>query len=121
MKHCLIVDGSKVARLVARRVLEDLGFGVAEAEDGQGAMAACTTRLPDLMLTEWRLRDLDGLALLKALRGQTGGDGVKVIICTEVSNPDDIRMAVEAGADEYIMKPFDGEILRTKLALVGLP
>jgi two-component system, chemotaxis family, chemotaxis protein CheY len=120
LKTCLVVDDSRVIRKVARRILEDLGFEVAEAGDGLEAMAWCQAVLPDAVLLDWRMPGMDGLEFLRKLRRQPGGDAPKVIFCSVENELETIREALDAGADEYIMKPFDGDIVASKLTYVGL-
>ncbi|HEY0648677.1 response regulator [Phenylobacterium sp.] len=120
MKTCLVVDDSRVIRKVSRRILEDLGFEVAEAGDGVEAMAWCTAVMPDVILLDWQMPVMDGLQFLKRLRSEPGGDGPKVVFCSVENDLDKIREALDAGADEYIMKPFDGSIVAGKLEYLGL-
>lgn len=120
MKVCLVVDDSRVIRRVARKILEELGFEVAEAADGQEALDSCKVSMPDAILLDWNMPVMDGLEFLKAMRVLPGGDGPKVIFCTTENDLDHIQEAIQAGADEYIMKPFDSEIIDSKLRQVGL-
>jgi two-component system chemotaxis response regulator CheY len=120
VKTCLVVDDSRVIRKVSRRILEDLGFEVAEAGDGVEAMAWCTAVMPDVILLDWQMPVMDGLQFLKRLRAEPGGDAPKVVFCTVENDIERIREALEAGADEYIMKPFDGSIVAGKLEYLGL-
>lgn len=120
MKTCLVVDDSRVIRKVARRILEDLGYEVAEAADGVEAMAWCHAAMPDAILLDWRMPVMDGLEFVRRLRSAPGGDRPRVVFCSVENDLARIREALDAGADEYVMKPFDGEILATKLASVGL-
>ena len=120
MKTCLVVDDSRVIRKVARRILEDLGFEVAEAGDGLEAMAWCQAVMPDVVLLDWRMPGMDGVEFVRKLRQEPGGDGPRVIFCSVENEIEAIREALDAGADEYIMKPFDGDIVASKLAHVGL-
>ena len=120
MKTCLVVDDSRVIRKVSRRILEDLGFEVAEAADGVEALAWCTAVMPDVILLDWQMPVMDGLQFLKRLRSEPGGDGPKVVFCSVENDLDKIREALDAGADEYIMKPFDGSIVAGKLEYLGL-
>ena len=117
---CLVVDDSRVVRKVARRILEAHGYGVAEAEDGQKALDACRAEMPDFVLLDWNMPVMDGIAFLRALRQEFGPDDPPVVFCTTENDMSHIEMAIEAGAQEYIMKPFDDEILVGKLAQVGL-
>jgi two-component system chemotaxis response regulator CheY len=118
-RTCLIVDDSRIIRKVARRIVEGLGFEVDEAADGAEALAYCASVMPDIVLLDWNMPVMDGLTFLRRLRGQPGGDTPKVLFCTIETAPDRIAEALAAGADDYVMKPFDGEILQSKLAEVG--
>jgi len=120
MKSCLIVDDSRIIRKVARRILEDLDFEVAEAADGVEALAYCRAEMPDAILLDWVMPVMDGVTFLRQLRAEIGGDTPKVIFCTAETEPRRIREALAAGADEYMMKPFDGDILGSKLTETGL-
>ena len=120
MKTCLVVDDSRVIRKVARRILEDLGFDTAEAADGVEAMAWCRTAMPDAVLLDWNMPAMDGLEFVRLLRKEPDGRQPIVVFCTVENDLEHIGRALEAGADEYIMKPFDSEILQAKFAEVGL-
>jgi two-component system chemotaxis response regulator CheY len=120
VKTCLVVDDSRVIRKVARRVLEDIGFDIAEASDGMEALAWCRAAMPDAVLLDWNMPVMNGLEFLKLLRKERHGDTPKVIFCTVENSVDRIREALDAGADEYIMKPFDGDIIQAKFAEAGL-
>ncbi len=120
MKHCLIVDDSKVIRRVARKILRELEFETDEAHDGKAALAACQRKMPDVVLLDWDMPVMDGIEFLRELRGLSGGEAPKVIFCATETDIEHIQEAIDAGADEYIMKPFDSEIIQAKFALVGL-
>ncbi|HEY3814954.1 MAG TPA: response regulator [Caulobacteraceae bacterium] len=120
MKTCLIVDDSRIIRKVARRILEDLAFEVSEAGDGAEALAYCRSEMPDAVLLDWNMPVMDGIAFVKQLRTEPGGDRPTVLFCTIENDPARIEEALEAGADEYVMKPFDGDILESKFAEAGL-
>ena len=119
LSTCLIVDDSRIIRKVARRIVEALGYEVDEAADGAEALAYCTGAMPDVLLIDWNMPVMDGLSFLRRLRGLPGGDQPKVLFCTIETRPERIAEALAAGADDYVMKPFDGEILQSKLAEVG--
>ena len=119
-KTCLIVDDSKMIRRVATRILRDLNFDSAEAGDGREAMEHCRTSMPDAILLDWNMPVMDGLSFLKALRGIEGGAKPVVVFCTAERDVLKIAEALDAGADEYIMKPFDSDILGSKFSEVGL-
>ncbi len=118
--HCLIVDDSKVIRMVARKILQELEFETDEAADGKVALAACQRKMPDVVLLDWKMPVMDGIEFLRELRGLSGGEAPKVIFCTTENDIEHIQEAIDAGADEYIMKPFDSEIIQAKFAQVGL-
>ena len=119
-KTCLVVDDSRVVRKVARRILEDLHLSVEEAADGKLAFEACQRQMPDAVLLDWDMPVMNGLEFLKLLRAAPGGEAPLVVFCTSHSELDHIQQAINAGANEYIMKPFDGDILEAKMIQVGL-
>lgn len=120
MKTCLVVDDSSVIRKVARRILEGLDFQIIEAEDGAKALEVCRRGLPEAVLLDWNMPVMDGYEFLGNLRRMPGGDAPKVVFCTTENGMDHISRALHAGANEYIMKPFDKDIVAAKFAEVGL-
>ena len=119
VRTCLIVDDSRIIRKVARRIVEGLGFEVDEAADGSEALAYCSATLPELVLLDWNMPVMDGLTFLRRLRALPGGGAPKVLFCTIETRADRIAEALSAGADDYVMKPFDSEILQSKFCEVG--
>ena len=120
MPSCLIVDDSKVVRTLARRMIEPMGFAIEEAADGQAALVACQNHMPDFILLDWHMPVMNGLEFLTQLRATPAGDAPKVIFCTTETEIGHIQQALAAGANEYVMKPFDAELLKEKLAQVGV-
>jgi two-component system chemotaxis response regulator CheY len=120
MKTCLVVDDSSVIRKVARRILEGLDFQILEAENGEEAIETCKRQLPDAILLDWNMPKMDGYDFLRVLRRLPGGDGPKVVFCTTENDVAHIARALHAGANEYIMKPFDKDIVEAKFQEVGL-
>ncbi len=120
MKTCLVVDDSRVVRKIARRILEDMDFRIVEAEDGEKALEMCRHELPDAILLDWNMPVMDGYDFLTSLRRMPGGEMPKVVFCTTENGIDHISRALEAGANEYIMKPFDKDIIAAKFLEVGL-
>ena len=119
MKTCLIVDDSRVIRKVSRHILETLNFTVNEAENGQKGLEACEDAMPDVILLDWNMPVMTGIEFIIQLRKRPGGDNPKVVFCSTENDFAHIREAIAAGADEYVMKPFDHETLQIKLQLVG--
>jgi two-component system chemotaxis response regulator CheY len=120
MKKCLVVDDSSVIRKIARRILEEMDFQIVEAENGARAMAICERGLPDAILLDWNMPVMDGYEFLGNLRRMPGGDQPKVVFCTTENGIDHIARALHAGANEYIMKPFDKDVVAAKFHQVGL-
>ena len=120
MKTCLVVDDSSVVRKIARRILEEMEFEITEAEDGEQALEACKRAMPDAVLLDWNMPVMDGYEFLGKLRRLPGGDVPKVVFCTTENGMDHISRALQGGANEYIMKPFDKDIVMAKFQEVGL-
>jgi two-component system chemotaxis response regulator CheY len=120
MGYCLIVDDSRTIRKVSRDIVESLAFQVSEAENGEAGLMECQARMPDVVLLDWNMPVMDGYSFLKELRKSPGGQAPKVVFCTTENDMKYIMQALEAGADEYIMKPFDKDILAAKFQGLGL-
>jgi two-component system, chemotaxis family, chemotaxis protein CheY len=121
MTRILVVDDDDAIRKVARVMLEAAGFSVAEAADGQAGLAACAAfPPPDAVLLDIDMPGLDGLSVLRELRSRPATATLPVVMCTTYNALPLIAKALELGALEYIMKPFDAEILESKLSLAGI-
>lgn len=129
-RHALVVDDSLAIRKTIRRMIEPMGFTVDEASNGKEALDHYATRHPDVVFLDVEMPGMDGLSVLRHLRGPARvmwagpndpGDGMpRIIMCTARSSFETIREAINAGADEYIIKPFDSQVLNDKLHLCGL-
>ncbi|MGD9810277.1 MAG: response regulator [Sphingobium sp.] len=119
MKNCLVVDDSKVIRKVARHILESLDISVSEACDGRDALTQCQNAKHDVVLLDWNMPIMSGMEFLEQLQA-TQTTRPKVIFCTTENGLGHIKAALEAGADEYVMKPFDRDTLESKLQIVGV-
>jgi two-component system chemotaxis response regulator CheY len=119
VKHCLVVDDSRVIRKVACKILETMNFAANEAEDGLDALDHCRTEMPDVILLDENMPNMNGLEFLRVLRSQREGTTPIVLLCTMENNAEHIREAMRAGANEYVMKPFDRATLHDSLARLG--
>jgi two-component system, chemotaxis family, chemotaxis protein CheY len=120
MGHCLVVDDSDIIRKVARHILEEVNVTSTEAENGPEALERCKTAMPDIILLDWQMPAMSAVDFLTLLRRQPRGDQPVVIYCTTENDASDIAKAIEAGANDYILKPFDRESIGAKLVQLGL-
>jgi two-component system chemotaxis response regulator CheY len=121
VKTCLIVDDSKVVRKVVRRIIETLGLNVLEAEHGQEAVDQVKSAAVDVMILDWNMPVMDGLECMQAIRADASITAQPIIIfCTTENDFSKIQTAMLAGANEYVMKPFDEQIIAGKLRQFGL-
>ncbi len=118
--NCLVVDDSKVVRSVARRILHELDIDVAEAEHGEEALRMIRRDMPDVILLDMNMPVMDGMSFLHHVRDEFGEFGPTVICCSTENSATQVQKAIEAGASEYIMKPFDDTIIRLKLEQIGI-
>ena len=121
MSKALVVDDSKTIRMIIRRILVELGYEICEAGNGLEALAvmAAEKDAVELVLADWNMPEMNGLELVKELRANRDLAYLKVIMVTTETEMGQMASALEAGANEYVMKPFTKEILKEKLALVG--
>ena len=117
---CLIVDDSRVIRKVSSKIVRTLGFVPIEAQDGIEALARCKKAMPALILTDWDMPEMDGLEFVRQLRAIPTPKAPTVVFCTSKNKPADVHASIQAGADDYIVKPFDEAGLRAKLERLGL-
>lgn len=118
-RTCLVVDDSRMIRKVARRIAEGLGYHVVEAENGEEAIARCKATMPQLVLTDWDMPVMTGPDFVAALRALPGAAATKVVFCTSKSGVHDIHQGIGAGADDYLLKPFDEATVTAKLRAIG--
>ncbi|HUB30880.1 MAG TPA: response regulator [Terracidiphilus sp.] len=118
--RALIVDDSRFVRNFVRGLLEERGFECREADDGNSGMVRIEKDGPfDLALIDWNMPNMDGLEMLQQMRARGFAQTKVMMVTTEAENESIVR-ALDAGADEYLMKPFDREALGEKLAILGL-
>ena len=120
-KRALVVDDSSTMRAILRSLLRKRGFTVVEAGNGIQALAALADQKPvDVMLIDWNMPEMDGFTLLERIRGQQQYNCTKIAMITTEMSPQQMSYALDAGANEYIMKPFTAEVIYDKLTLLGL-
>lgn len=121
MTSCLIVDDSRTVRKVVRNIVESIGgFECFEAENGAAAQESCQHKMPDVIILDWNMPVMNGLEFIQALRSMPNGGTPRVIFCTTENSMTFIQTGMAAGADEYIMKPFDRQIIESKFVQLGL-
>jgi two-component system chemotaxis response regulator CheY len=120
MKTCLVIDDSEVVRKVACQIFQHLQFETSEAESGQEALDGCSKAMPDAILLDSHIPSMGTVEFLSSLRALANGNKPIVIYCSAENNSSEIMRALSAGADDYVLKPFDRESLRAKLAATGL-
>ncbi len=119
MRSCLIVDDSTVIRKAIRRMVEPLFDKVDEAADGQIALDSCIQSMPTVVMLDWNMPVMSGIEFLRALRKTDGGQAPFVVLCTTETSFEHIQEALTEGANEYIMKPFNEDIIKEKLEIAG--
>ncbi|MBD2842091.1 response regulator [Erythrobacter sp. KMU-140] len=116
---CLIVDDSRVIRKVSSKIAKGLGYIPVEAENGEEALARCKKSMPAVVLTDWNMPEMDGIEFVSKLRAIPTPKEPIVIFCTSNGEAKDIHEGIGAGADDYIVKPFDESALKAKLEKLG--
>jgi two-component system chemotaxis response regulator CheY len=122
MAKALVVDDSRAVRMILARTLKELGFEVREAANGREALEVIEAEKTavTLVLADWNMPEINGLELLKQLRQKPELSSLVVVMVTTETELDQMAAALEAGANEYVMKPFTKDILVEKLQLVGI-
>lgn len=119
--RAMIVDDSRATRAILGRILQEIGFEVVQAAEGREALAMLATEPDvDLALVDWNMPVMDGLEFVRAVRSDRVHDGMRLIMVTTESDVDRMVSALQAGADEYAMKPFTAAVIREKLELLGV-
>jgi two-component system chemotaxis response regulator CheY len=122
MTKVLVVDDSRTIRTIIRRSLVELGYEVCEACDGNEALRMIEVGKADvkLVMTDWNMPEMNGFELLKRLRQDPDLAALTIVMVTTETEISHMVSALDAGANEYIMKPFTKDILKEKLELVGI-
>jgi two-component system chemotaxis response regulator CheY len=116
MKKALVVDDSKAIRQIEKKYLEELGFTVLEAQDGEEALRVLKENQDiSLILLDWHMPVMNGYEFLKRVRENPAWSDIKIMMVTTENQQKSVIDAIMAGANEYLMKPFDKEMLETKI------
>jgi two-component system chemotaxis response regulator CheY len=119
--QALVIDDSKTVRSILRKILGQIGFEVSEAGNGrEGLQRLGELERPDLALVDWNMPEMDGLEFVRAVRADPRYAGLRLMMVTTENELTRVHTALEAGADEYVMKPFTDEVIREKLELLGI-
>lgn len=120
-RRALVIDDEADVRNILALMLGRLGYQTRQAENGaQGLSALEADGAVDVVFVDWRMPSMDGLTFLKNLRAKPGLQSTRVMMVTGVNELDEISEALDAGADEYLMKPITQQALREKLTIMGL-
>lgn len=119
-RRALVIDDSQAMRTILGGILAGLGFDVAEARTAADALEAIRTRGVDVALVDWNMPGMDGLEFVKRVRADQALAAVKILMVSTESKPAKVARALEAGANEYVMKPFSRVVLLEKLKMMGI-
>jgi two-component system chemotaxis response regulator CheY len=121
MKSALILDDSKAMRMILRKIMAELGFEVKEASNGVEGMDLLEKEgVVDLALVDWNMPEMNGFEFIMAVRSRNEYKKMRLVVVSSESQAQNMERMFEAGADEYVTKPFTRELLRKKLELIGL-
>lgn len=120
MPKCIIADDSKIIRSLLTKIMENFGFDVLEAEDGDEILELLIREAPQLIISDWTLPGIDGIDVLYKIREDRKIEQPKFLFCSSNSEINIMKQALDGGADDYIMRPFDEEIIGSKLAILGI-
>ena len=118
MACCIVADDSKIMRMLLSKIMENFGYDVIEAEDGEDLMSLCIKNTPDLIICDWQLPLIDGVDILLKIRADRKIKQPVFIFCSYVKDVDVISQALKSGADDFIMRPFDEDIIASKLKII---
>ncbi|MCX8154877.1 MAG: response regulator [Verrucomicrobiae bacterium] len=116
----LVVDDSKIMRNIIGRILREMGMDIVEAANGAEALEKVQAERPDVCLVDWNMPEMNGYEFVKAVRAEPAFDEMKIMMVTTETEVEQVTQALEAGANEYAMKPFTKEVIQEKLSLLGV-
>jgi two-component system chemotaxis response regulator CheY len=115
MQHCLIIDDSSIIRKYARLIFESLGFRVSDAETADDACMRLELESPDLILVDWHMPGVNVHEFIGKIRTLPLQTSPYIVYLTTENDALDIKRAVSHGADDFLLKPFNREIIEMKL------
>ena len=118
MASCIIADDSKIMRMLLTKIMENFGYIAFEAEDGEDLLEQCAKQMPDLIICDWQLPLIDGIDILHKIRSDKKSSQPVFIFCAHTKDKDIIEQAMNSGADDFIMRPFDEDIVASKLRII---
>jgi two-component system, chemotaxis family, chemotaxis protein CheY len=119
--RAMVVDDSRAIRRIESEILNDLGFETSVACHGKEALEQLQNNpLPDVILVDWNMPEMNGLEFIKAVRDDERFSNVVLVMVTTETEPEQMLRAITAGADEYLMKPFQRDCLVDKLRIMGV-
>jgi two-component system chemotaxis response regulator CheY len=119
--RALVIDDSRAMRAILGRILKEIGFEVTEAGHGREGLERLQQEGKlDLALVDWNMPEMDGLEFVRAVRADHAYDGLRLMMVTTTSEAEAMVTALEAGANEYVMKPFTKDVILEKLAIMGI-
>jgi len=120
LMHALVIDDSSAMKRILSRILKGIGFEISEASDGQEALACLEQlRKPDLVRVDWNMPKMNGFEFVRSVRSNPAYDNVRLMMVTTEITMGQVSKALEAGANEYVMKPFTKDVILEKLKLIG--
>ena len=120
MPSCLIADDSKVMRMLLGKIMENFGYTVSEAEDGEDLLEQCGQSMPDIIISDWSLPLVDGIDALYKIRSDRKITQPIFLFCSYLKDTDIIKQALAGGADDFSMRPFDEDIIASKLKIIKI-
>lgn len=118
MPSCIVADDSKIMRMLLSKIMENFGYTVDEAEDGEDLLEQCAKNMPDLIISDWQLPLIDGSDVLYKIRSDKKIKQPVFMFCSYLKDRDIMEQAVAGGADDFIMRPFDEDIIASKLKMI---
>lgn len=120
MASCIVADDSKIMRMLLTKIMENFGYIASEAEDGEDLLEQCAENMPDLIICDWQLPLIEGIDILHKIRSDKRSKQPVFMFCAHTKDKSIIEQAMNAGADDFIMRPFDEDIIASKLRIIKI-